>query len=171
MSTYKRRTRICTFEELNPTLKQALRAYFFEHELTDIETQIVMCCETLSERQKTNALEALLGEDRDPVFYLAACMTPDWLVWARSSESTKTIVVAAKLRQIHVKPRASVLSKDIGLDIEGFVEGSLSKIRGHLAFGPEPEAEEFCKAAEQATVAVNPPRRLLDIFGKTPGQG
>jgi hypothetical protein len=171
MSTYKRHTRVCTFEELKPTLKQALRAYFLKLELTDMETQIIMCCETLSERQKTNALEALLGENGDPVYYLAAFVTPDWLVWARGSESTKTTVVAAKLRSIHVKPRASVSSNDTSLDIDGFVEGSFSKVRGHLALGPEPEAEEFCKAAQQANVAVNPPRRLLDIFGKTPGQG
>jgi hypothetical protein len=171
MSSYKRRTRICTFEELQPTLKQALRAYFSKLELTDIESQISLCCETLSERQKTNALAAWLGETGDPVFYLAALVTPEWLIWARTNENTEPTVVAAGLRQIHVKLHSSVLSQDAGLDIEGFVEGGLSKVRGQLAFGPEPAAQEFCQVAERACLAVNPPRRLLDIFGKTPGQG
>jgi hypothetical protein len=169
MSNYKRSTRVCTLAELQPTLQQALRAHFLEHMLTDVEAQIQICCETISERQKkTSALATLLGEDRDLVYYLAAFLTPEWLVWARSGDHTTTTVVAARLTDIHVKLRASVLSKDIGIDIEGFVDGFLYKIHGHIALGPEPAAEEFSKVVEQAVKAVNPPRHLLDLFGKRP---
>jgi len=168
LNNYKRNTRACTLEELQPTLQQALRAYFSEHELTGIEAQILMCCETRSERQNTSALATLLGEDPDQVYYLAAFVTPEWLVWARSGDHTKTTVVAAKLKEIHVKPAAFLLSKDTGLNIEGFVDGSFSKIHGYICLGPEPVAEEFCQAAEQAVKAVNPRRRLVDLFGKRP---
>jgi hypothetical protein len=168
LNNYKRSTRACNFEELQTTLQQALRAYFSQHELTDVEAQILMCCETLSERQNTSALATLLGEDPDRVYYLAALVTPEWLVWARSGDHTKTTVVAARLKDIHVKQMVSLLLKDNGIDIDGFVDGFFSKIHGYIGLGPEPAAEEFWKALEQAHKAVNPPRRLLDLFGKIP---
>ena len=133
-----------------------------------MEAQILICCETLSERQKTSALATLLGENRDLVYYLAAFMTPEWLVWARSGDHTKTTVVAAKLKDIHIKPLAFLLSKDTGIHIEGFVDGFFYKIHGHITLGPEPAAAEFLKAVEQAVGVANPPRRLMDIFGKRP---
>jgi hypothetical protein len=145
-----------------------MRAYFSAHELSGLEAQIIMCCETRSERQKTSSLATLLGEDRDLVYYLAAFVTSEWLVWARSGDHTKTTVVAARLKDIHVKPQASLLLKDTGIHIEGFVDGFFSKIHGYISLGPEPAAEEFWKAVEQAVDAVNPPRRLLDLFGKIP---
>jgi len=145
-----------------------MRAYFSAHELSGLEAQVIMCCETRSERQKNSALSTLLGEDPDLVSYLAAFVTPEWLVWARSGDHTKTRVVAARLKDIHVKPLASLLLKDNGIHIEGFVEGAFSKIHGYLGLGLEPAAEEFWKAVEQAVDAVNPPRRLLDLFGKIP---
>jgi hypothetical protein len=168
LSNYKRSTRACTFEEIHPILKQALRAYFFEHEISDVETQILICCETLSEREKTSALETLLKEHGDLIYYLAAFLTPEWLFWARSGNQTKTIVVGARLKDIHARQRASLLLKDFGIDIEGFVDGSFSKIHGSLYLGPEPAAEEFCQAVEKAVNAANPPRRLIDLFGKIP---
>ena len=168
MSNYKRKTRACTFEELQPTLHQALRAYISAHELTGIEAQILICCETLSERQKTSVLETLFGEDRDLVYYLAAFLTPEWLVWARNGDHTKTTVVAAKLKDIHVRQMAFLTVNDTGIDIEGFVDGSFSKIHGYIALGPEPAAEEFWKAVQKAVVTANPPRRLMDLFGKRP---
>jgi hypothetical protein len=128
-----------------------------------------MCCETISERKKTSALAKWLGEDVESSYFLAALMTPEWLFWARSSERGKTIVVAAKLRDIFVKSRTLLLFNDAGLEINGFVDGSFKKVRGYLGMGPEPAAEEFCKAVEQAVHGVHPPRRLMDIFGKVPG--
>jgi hypothetical protein len=145
-----------------------MRAYFSIRELTGVEAQILMCCETRSERQKAGVLESLLGEDPDLVYYLAAFVTPDWLVWARSGDHTKSIVVAAKLKEIHVRPMTFLTVKDTGMKIDGFVDGAFSKIHGHLSLGPEPVAQEFCKTVAQAIGIVNPPRRLLDLFGKRP---
>jgi hypothetical protein len=168
MNNYKRKTRACTFEELQPTLQQALHAYFLKHELTGMEAQIVICCETMSERVKNSTLETLLGEDSDLVYYLAVFMTPEWLVWARCGDHSKTTVVAARLKDIHVRPMAFLVTKDSGIYIEGFVDGSFSKIHGYLGLGPEPAAEEFQKAVEKAVETANPRRRLLDVFGKRP---
>lgn len=166
MNNYNRYTRVCAFGELQPALQQALRAYISERELIDVEAQILICCETVSKRTKTNALAMWLGEDRDLVYYLAAFVTPEWFVWARCGDHTKTTVAAAKLKDIHVRPLASLLLKDNGIDIEGFVDGSFTKVHGYIGLGPEPAAEVFWKAVEQAVETANPPRRLMDLFGK-----
>jgi hypothetical protein len=168
LSNYKRTTRICSFEELQPALRRALRDYFIAHELPDVEGQILICCETVSELQKTSFLEKLLGENQDPLYHLAAFLTPEWLFWVRGSATSKTTAVAARLKDIRVRSRASVLLQEPGLDIEGFVEGSFAKLHGYIALGIEPAAEEFCKVVEQAVETANPPRRLLDLFGKAP---
>ena len=168
MSSYDRSTRACTFEELQPVLLRAMRAYFSQHELTDVETQILNCCETISVRKESGALGTLFEENRDQVYYLAAFLTPEWLVWARSGDHTETVVVAAKLIAIHVRQYTSLRTKDLGIEIEGFVDGSFTKIHGNIIFGQEPAAEEFCNVVEQAVKSVNPPRRLLDLFGKVP---
>jgi hypothetical protein len=168
LSNYKRSTRACTFGELQSTLRYALRAYFSQHQLTDVEDQILICCETRSERKNTSALAELLGEDRDEIYYLAAFLTPEWLVWARSGDNSKTTVVAARLRDIHVRQVASLFLNDNGIHIEGFVDGAFSKIHGYIGLGPEPAAEEFWNAVHKAVETANPPRRLLDLFGKTP---
>jgi hypothetical protein len=149
-------------------LKHALRVYFSKNQLKDLETQILMCCETRSERTKTSALAELLGEERDLVYYLAAFLTPEWLVWARIGDHTESTVVAVRLSDIHVRPVASLFLNDTGIHIEGFVDGSFSKIHGYIGLGPEPAAEEFWQAVQKAVDTANPPRRLLDIFGKTP---
>jgi hypothetical protein len=166
LTNYTRSTRACTFELLQPALRQALRAYFSEHELTDLESQILICCETQSRRENISTLAALLGEDRDEVYYLAALMTPEWLVWARSGDHSNIIVAAARLKDIKVWAHASLLVKDNGIDIEGFVDGSFSKIHGYIALGPEPAAEAFFETVEKAVKTANPPRRLIDLFGK-----
>lgn len=168
LSTYHRSTRACAFEELQPQLQQALHDYAEQNELAGLQEQIVLCCQTISERIKTNRLAALLGEDRDLVFTLAVFLTPDWLVWARSGDHSKTTVVAARLKDIHVRPVASLLSNDHGLEIDGFVQGSFKKVHGSLLMGPEPAADEFTDAVDKAVKTANPPRRLLDLFGKTP---
>ena len=166
MSNYNRSTRLCTFEELQPGLQQAIRDYFFNHELTDLEGQILICSETVSERQKVSKLATLLGEDRDQVYYTAAFLTPDWLVWGRIGDHSIARVAAARLKDIHVKPVTSILPKDTGIGIEGFVDGSFSKVRGYIGLGLEPAAEKFWKEVENAVHTANPPRRLMDIFGK-----
>jgi hypothetical protein len=168
MSNYKRSTRVCTFEELQPALQQALRVYFSEHELSDVEAQILICCETHSERKKMSMLATFLGEDLDLVYDSAAFVTPEWLVWARIGDHTTVRVAAARLKDIHVKAVTSLLLKDNGIDIDGFVEGSFSKVHGYIGLGPEPAAEGFWEVVEKAVNTANPPRRLIDLFGKIP---
>jgi hypothetical protein len=167
MSNYKRYTRECTLEQLRPELLDALRAYLLGHGLADVEAQIVMCCETMSEKQTTSVLASLFGEDVDQTYYTGAFFTPQILVWVRSGDKTGAAVVSAQLREIRVRPYASPLVKDAGLEVIGYVGDSRTQLRGYIGLGTELAARKFCEAVKQAVDKVNPPRNLLDVFGST----
>ena len=49
MNPTTRKTRACTLDE---DLKDALRAHAAKYRLDDLESEILMCCETLSARYK-----------------------------------------------------------------------------------------------------------------------
>ncbi len=164
MSNYRRFTRECTLEQLRPELLQALRDYLQGHGLADLETKVVMCCETMSEKQKTSFLASLLGEDLDDTYYTGAFFTPQMLVWVRSGNKTGAMVVSAQLREIRVRPFASPLVRDAGLEVIGYVGDSSARIRGYIGLGTELAATRFCDAVKQAVDKVNPPRGFLDIF-------
>jgi len=52
MNTFTRTTRACTLETLDEDLKAVMRAHITKYGLGDIESDILMCCETTSIRQK-----------------------------------------------------------------------------------------------------------------------
>lgn len=168
MANYKRSTRMCTFDDLQLSMQHAMRDFFVQHEIPGLEAQIVQCCETVSERIKVSTLAKWFGEDRDEVYSLAVFYTPEWLVWARCGDHSTTTVVAARLQDIRVNPVNALTMNDRGIDIDGFVDGSFTKVHGYIALGPEPEAETFRDALEKAVNTANPPRRLMDLFGKVP---
>ena len=168
MSNYRRFTRECNLEQLRPELLLALREYLLGHGLADIEAQIVMCCETMSERHKTSFLASLLGEDLDEKYYTGAFFTPHMLVWVRSGDKTGAAVVSAQLREIRVRPFAAPLVNDAGLEVIGYVGDSNARVRGYIGLGTELAARRFCEAVKQAVDKVNPPRNFLDIFRYTP---
>lgn len=164
MSNYKRVTRECALEQLRPELLQPIREYLQGHKLTEVEAQILMCCETLSERQKTSGIAALLGDAPDKLYYTGILVTPDWLIWVHSGAKAGSAVVSAQLKEIHVKPFASLLVKDAGLEVFGYVGEARTHVRGYIGLGSEPAAQKFCETVRQAVDKVNPPRNLLDAF-------
>ncbi len=164
MSRYKRFTRECTMTQLKPVLRDAVRKHLAARGLADEEAQVVMCCETVSERQPATGLSALVKEDTDEVYYTGALFTPEWLVWARSSEKSGTAVISARLAQIRVKLYASLLVSDNGLEVSGMVGDPLAHVQGYIGLGPESAAQRFCEAVKKAVDKVNPPRSFLDLF-------
>ncbi len=77
MSAYIRFTRECTFGQLRPELVQAIREYAQNHrELGNVEVEVLMCCETTSEKKSVGALAALLGDDPDTLLYTGMLVTP-----------------------------------------------------------------------------------------------
>jgi hypothetical protein len=157
MSDYRRFTRECSFGQLRPELARAIREYGQNHrDLGDVEAQALMCCETTSEKKPTGALAALLGDNPDTILYTGMVVTPQWLIWARYGDKSSTRVSSARLQDVQVKVYASLLVKDNGIEVSGYIGDSRGKVRGYIGMGPEPAAQKFCDQVQKAIEKVNP---------------
>ena len=167
MSDYRRITRECSLGQLRPELLHAVREYFQQHRLGDLETESLACCETISEKKGIGRLASLLGDDPDTIAYTGILLTSQWLIWARSGDQSGTVVTGANLKEIRVKMFTSRLSKDTGMEIAGYIGESKGRVRGYLGMGPELAAQKFCEQVQQAIIKLNPPvkRRLPRWLG------
>ncbi len=167
MSDYSRVTRICAVSELRPELLQAIRSYFQDHELGDLETETLICCETTSQKKSAGRLQARLRDDLDSTVHTALLLTPQWLIWVRSGDRSGLGLSAAQLTMIQARPYRSLLTGDTGLEVFGYVGDSSHRLRGYIGMGPEPAAHKFCEAVQQAIAQVSPPPRkgLLGWLG------
>jgi hypothetical protein len=149
MSNYRRTTRECTLDELHPELVRAIRQYFREHQLGNVEAEILMCCETASVRTSTNRLDAWLNHDLATNTTLALLLTPQRLIWARRSEQSGT-AASALLKELQVKVFAPKGTRDFGLDVYGRMADTKDRTGGKLIMGPEAAAKKFCEEIGKA---------------------
>ena len=117
MNLTTRKTRACTLDTLDEALKDAIRANAVKYRLDDVESDILMCCETLSVRHK----KGLFGGIRTTLS--AVYVTPKWLVWADSSGRNNVVAGTAQLSQIDVRDYGNTAQYAItpaqGLNITG----------------------------------------------------
>jgi hypothetical protein len=117
MNITTRKTRACTLDTLDEELKAAIRAHGAKYGLDDIESGILMCCETLSVRHK-KGLFGGIGTTLSAVY-----VTPKWLVWVDSSGRNDVAAGTAQLKQIDVRDYRSTaqyaISPDQGINITG----------------------------------------------------
>jgi hypothetical protein len=157
MSDYVRFTRECSFGQLRPELARAIREYAQNRrELGNVEVEVLMCCQTTSEKKPVGALAALLGDNPDTILYTGMVVTPQWLIWARYGDKSGIRVSSAKLQDVQVKVYASLLVKDTGMEVSGYIGDSRGKVRGYIGMGPEPAAQKFCEQVQKAIEKVNP---------------
>ena len=156
MSNYQRSTRLCSPSQLQPALLRALQAYFQAHELGDLETECLKCCETVSEKKSTSWLSSWLEANAENTIHSAIMLTARHLIWARSADQKEAFAVGADLAFINAGPHVALFTKDIGLQVAGFVGGSNRNIRGVIALGSEPAAIEFCEEVKEAIKRINP---------------
>lgn len=155
MSDYNRSTIECSVKQLRPELRRALDEYFQKNSLGDIETETVMCCETVSERKEPNWLASLFGEKVGPPIYTATLLTSAQLIWARGTLQSEIRVTGADLKFIRAKPYSSMFMSDNGLQVSGIIANSATA-SGYIGMGPEPAAQKFCEEVRQAIAKVNP---------------
>lgn len=117
MNMATRKTRACTLDTLDEELKAAIRAHGIEFGLEDIESDILMCCETITVHPKkgfAGGIQTSLS---------AVYVTPKWLVWAESSGPSDVACGAVQLSQIDVCDYRSTAQYAItpaqGLNITG----------------------------------------------------
>lgn len=110
MNKTTRKTRACTLDTLDEELKAAMSVYAAKHGLNDIETNILMCCETISIRQEKGFFGGI-RTTLSPVY-----VTPKWLVWADSVNQNDAHVGAAHLRDIHINRYQNIDDHSFALD-------------------------------------------------------
>lgn len=157
MSNYNRTTRECPVSQLQPDLRQAIQNYFREQNLGDPETETLMCCETVSTRKSTGWLGSLLTSGEDTTIHTGMLFTAEALIWARKGDRSTVALTAASLKEIQVRVHASLIDRDHGLDINGFVRDAKSRASGYIGMGPEPAAQKFCEEVEKAVAKLKPP--------------
>jgi len=157
MSDYNRTTRECPVSQLQPDLRQAIKNYFREQELGNPDIEALLCCETISTRKSSGWLGSLLGSGEDTTIHTGMLLTSEWLVWVRKGDRSDAVLTAASLKEIQVKTYLSILNKDNGLEIAGFIRDSQSQVRGYIGMGLEPAAQKFCEEVEKAVAKVKPP--------------
>ena len=165
MSDYMRTTRECPLSQIPPEPRQAIRDHFQEHELGDPENETLMCCETISERKSASKLQTLLEGEQDMRVHTWMLLTSKSLIWVRSGEQTGVILNAADLHMIGAKEYKSILNKDAGLVIYGYIGESKRRVRGHIGMGAEPVAQEFREQVMSAIAELKPDSKKRGWFG------
>ena len=156
MGDYTRSTIECSVNQLRPELRRAIDEYFQKNTLGEVESETLLCCETVSEKKEPGWLASLLGDKAEPLVYTAMLLTATHLVWARGNQQTSVNVTAADLRFIRVKPFVSLFITDNGLEISGPLGNSKGVVLGYIGMGPEPITQKFCEEVRQAIAKVNP---------------
>ncbi len=153
MGNYHRSTRQCTLEGMSPALVTAIRAHIAKHELGDAEKSALMCCETVSTKQK----KGLLG-GKPEMILMGVLLTPQWLIWAAGKESETPGVLSARLRDIRAqdyeKSEMYKLMPDSGINISGIRTDAVDLGSAFIGLGPEPAAQEFRAALKGALAKV-----------------
>ena len=148
MNLTTRKTRACTLDTLDEELKDAIRAHVVQNGLDDVESDILMCCETLSFRHK----EGLFGGIRTTLSAVHA--TPKWLVWAHSRGRNNVMVGTAQLSQIDVRDYQDTVQYAItpaqGLNITGrYTDKNRTSIT-FIVLEAEADGQKFRQVLNQA---------------------
>ena len=159
MIDYIRTTRECSASQIYPSLYQAIREYFQTHQLGNPDTEALICCETISQVRNPSKLASFLDGNPDSITHLVILLTAEWFIWARNGDRSGIIVTGAKLKAIQVKAFVARRTKDMKLEVSGFIADTKEYVRGNLEMGPDVAAQKLCEEVEQAVLKANPPAK------------
>jgi hypothetical protein len=151
MNATTRRTRACPIDALDEELKAAIRAHAEKFKLGDIESDVLMCCETISVHQR----KGLLGGIKTTLS--AVYVTPKWLVWAESTGRNDVAAGTAQLKEIDVRDYHSTahaaeraITPDQGLNITGrYTDKNRTGIT-FIVLGAEADGQRFRQILNEA---------------------
>ena len=156
-SQYQRETRECSFTDLQPELVSAIKEYVQERELEDVETELLICCETTSVRPERGAmakLKARLLGTFDPapdhVHHTGIIVTPRLLIWGTSGEKQGTTILSARLSMIEVTDYKPELIDDSGINIFGEIGRFPERASMFIGLGKDSAAERLKDVLRQA---------------------
>jgi hypothetical protein len=148
VTTITRTTHACTLEMLNPTLKAAIHAHAAQYRLADLETDVLMCCETVSVSRKTGLFSGMKTR------LSAVYVTPNWLVWVEDTDQRGASAGSARLKNIDVRDFSDTASyavtPDQGLNITGRYTDKNRTGIAFIGLGSDADGQEFRRALEGA---------------------
>ena len=156
MSDYNRTTRECPVSQLHPEILRAFQSYFQEHNLGDLETETLLCCETISTKKEFSGLASMLKNELETSIRIGMILTSKQLIWVRKGDQSDARLTAADLNFIQVRAYTSFFTKDTGLEVFGYIGDSNTNVRGYIGMGSEPAAQKFCEEVRKAIIIKNP---------------
>jgi hypothetical protein len=149
MNAYIRSTRECTFEQMRPELAGAIRKHLEAYKLGEVESSLLICCETTSTRQK-RGLFTKSGE----TLVTGMFVTPQLLVWTGRKEKGKPVVSSALLRNIDAQDFENTamyqVKPDSGMNICGRYTDMTKQGQTFIGLGPDPAGEKFRQVLQHA---------------------
>lgn len=148
MNMMNRKTRACNLDTLDEDLRVAIHTHAVKYGLNDLESGILMCCETLSARQK----RGFAGGIRTTLSVVY--VTPRWLVWADSTDRSDASVSASPLIYVDVwddqTTTDSLLTSDEGLNITGRYTDESRTGLVFIVLDSNPDGRKFRQVLEEA---------------------
>ena len=144
MNAYTRSTRECEFGELPPELVASIRKHANTYILGDIESSLLICCETTTTRQKAG-LFANGGQTSVSGMFV----TTQFLVWTKETERGKSnpSVMSALLRNIDAHDFENTamykVKPDSGMNITGRYTDVTKQGQTFIGLGSDPAGEKF----------------------------
>ena len=149
MNTYIRSTRECTFADLRPELVTAIRKHIEKYKLGNIESTLLICCETTSATQKTG-----LFTNGSETTVTGMLVTVQLLIWTNGSKKDKPLVRSALLRNIDVQDFENTamyqVNPDSGMNITGRYTDVTKQGQAYIGLGTDPAGEKFRQVLQHA---------------------
>ena len=154
MGEYQRVTKECTLESMRPELAKAIQAHIERYELEGVVENILICCETISTKEK----KGLFGRKAETVLG-GVILTPKWLISAGRKENEKAGALSARSQELRVedyeKTKMYQMIEDTGVNVDGFRTGQETGSGSvFIGLGTEPAAKRFREMLKQAMAEV-----------------
>lgn len=142
MNAFTRSTRECQIADIHPDLAAAFRKHAEFYKMDDLESSALICCETISTRQK----KGRFANGKETVT-TGMLVTSKFLVWTSGEEKGKPVVLSALLRNISVQDFENTgmyrVAPDFGLNISGRYTDVTKQGQTFIGLGADPAGEKF----------------------------
>ena len=149
MNVHTRSTRECTFGDMHPELATAIRKHIEIYKLGEVESSLLICCETTSTSKKAG-----LFANSNETTITSMFVTPQFLVWTGGKEKGKPSVRSALLRNIDVQDFENTamyrVNPDSGMNIVGRYTDVTKQGQSFIGLGPDPAGEKFRQVLHHA---------------------
>lgn len=153
MNAYNRSTRECSFADLHPEMGTAIHKHLEKHKLGDIESSLLICCETTSTAQKRG-----LFSNGSEITITGMMVTAQLLIWTNGKKREKPIVRSALLRNIEVQDFENTamyqVNPDSGMNITGRYTDVTKQGQAFIGLGTDPAGEKFRQVLQHAIQRV-----------------